>query len=137
MAWPCKQTSRGPIKERLPKQALLAKVKKVKGKSLWTTANTLAGLHWRSRMESLGASSKRNVGNGDRTLMYCDSILSCCPSNHHEHERVSKVETSDIVLKTGLKTIFLRYWSWPKQSWFWPWTVLKIWKIAVLRPKIS
>jgi len=37
---------------------------------------------------------------------------------------------SDVVLKTGLglktdlKTIFLRSWSWPKRSWSWPWTVL-------------
>jgi len=40
--------------------------------------------------------------------------------------------SSDVVLKTGLglKTIFLR--SWPKRSW--SWTVLRIWKIAVLRP---
>jgi len=40
---------------------------------------------------------------------------------------------SDVVLKTGLKTIFLRSWSWPKRSW--SWTILRIWKIAVLRPQ--
>jgi len=38
------------------------------------------------------------------------------------------VTLSDVVLKTGLglKTIFLRSWSWPKWSWSWswPWTVL-------------
>jgi len=39
---------------------------------------------------------------------------------------------SDVVLKTGLslKTNFLRSWSWP-------WTVLRIWKIAVLSLKRS
>jgi len=35
-----------------------------------------------------------------------------------------QVLVSDVILKTN----FLR-------SWFWPWTVLRIWKIAVLRPK--
>jgi len=35
----------------------------------------------------------------------------------------------------SLKTSFLRSWSWTKRSWSWPWTVLKIWKIAVLRAK--
>jgi len=40
------------------------------------------------------------------------------------------LKSSDVVLKTdlglrtGLKTIFLRFWSWPKRSWSWPWTVL-------------
>jgi len=39
--------------------------------------------------------------------------------------------TSNVVLKTGhghktgLKTIFLRSWSWPNRFWSWPWTVLK------------
>jgi len=34
------------------------------------------------------------------------------------------VQISDVVLKTGLglKTIFLRSWSWPKRSWSWSWS---------------
>jgi len=42
------------------------------------------------------------------------------------------IHSSDVVLKTGLglKTSSLRSWSWP-------WTVLRIWKIVVLRPKRS
>jgi len=46
---------------------------------------------------------------------------------------------TDVVLKTGLKTIFLKSWPWPwpKRSWSWTWMGLRIWKIAVLRPKRS
>jgi len=46
---------------------------------------------------------------------------------------VSYSNISDVVLKTGLglKTIFLRSWSWPRQSWSWPWAVLRIWKMRL------
>jgi len=58
---------------------------------------------------------------------------------NHLYLKLRLYGCSDVVLKTGLKTNFLRSWSWPKRlwpwSWSWPWTVLRIWKIAVLRPK--
>jgi len=60
--------------ERLPKQALLAKVK-----------------------------GKRPVGRPRwwRTVMFGDSILNCCPRNLHGHERALKEEEEDIVTHFG------------------------------------
>jgi len=50
------------LKERLPKQAFCeSKREKASG----TTTKALVRLDWRSKMESFGASIKRNVGSGD------------------------------------------------------------------------
>jgi len=71
-----------------------------------------------------------NQTTGRSTLAYAqhDTASQALISDSLKQELGLEVipDPSDVVLKTGLglKTIFLRSWSWPKRSW--SWTILRI-----------
>jgi len=78
MVWSCKQNAQ----ERLPKQALLAKVKGKRPVGRYRT-------RWEDYIEDLVVAD-RDVWR--LNLMCGGSILSCCPRNLHGHERALKEE---------------------------------------------
>jgi len=80
------------LQERLPKQALLAKVKRKRPvgrpRTRWAaTLRILDGTTW--------GFNKAKCWKWWRTVMCGGSTLSCCPRNPHGHERALKEEEKE------------------------------------------
>jgi len=78
--------------ERLPKQALL---EKVKGKSLVERPRTYCEDYTKDLGRNRLGLQPSEIWKWWRTVMLGGSILSCCPRNPHGHERALKAENNN------------------------------------------